>query len=154
MIKTITDIGYLSEVALVTINNIPNTPQNLATILGEISNRKVTVDMICRTAPYKDRFNLSFTVPQENLAEVIEATASFKGLSPDISTDLNGNNTKVILSGAGMRDTYGVAAQLFSLLSDADISIKLITTAETEISCLIDIKDVERVKELLAEQFR
>ena len=151
MIKTITEIGYLPDVALVTINNIPNTPQNLSKILGEISNRKVTVDMICRTAPYKDKFNLSFTVPQENLADVIEATTAFKSLSPEISTDLNGNNTKVILSGAGMRDTYGVAAELFQILSDADISIKLITTAETEISCLIDIKDVERVKELLSE---
>lgn len=151
MIKTITEISYLSDVALVTINNIPNTPQNMASILGEISDRHVTVDMICRTAPYKERFNLSFTVPQEDLADVIEATAAFKALSPEISTDLNGNNTKVILSGAGMRDTYGVAAQLFRLFADENISIKLITTAETEISCLIDINDVERVKALLAD---
>ncbi len=149
MIKTITDIAYLSDVALVTINNIPNTTENLSKILGEISSRHVTVDMISRTAPYKERFNLSFTVPQENLADVIDATAAFKALSPEISTDLNGNNTKVILSGAGMRDTYGVAAELFQLLADADIPVKLITTAETEISCLVDIKDVERVKELL-----
>ena len=47
MIKTITEVGYLSDVALVTINNIPNTPQNLAAILNEISDRQVTVDMIC-----------------------------------------------------------------------------------------------------------
>ena len=131
MIKTITEIGYLPDVALVTVNNIPNTPQNLSKIMNEISDRHVTVDMICRTAPYKDKFNLSFTVPQENLADVIEATAAFKALSADISTDLNGNNTQV--------------------LSDANIPIKLITTAETEISCLIDIRDVERVKALLAE---
>ena len=155
MIKTITEVGYLSDVALVTINNIPNTPQNLAAILNEISDRQVTVDMICRTAPYKDKVNLSFTVPQESLAEVVGATAAFKALSPEISTDMNGNNTKVILSGAGMRSTYGVAAELFQVLSDADISIKLITTAETEISCLIDIKDIEKdiekVKSLLSE---
>lgn len=151
MIKTITEVGYLSDVALVTINNIPNTPQNLAAILNEISDRQVTVYMICRTAPYKDKVNLSFTVPQESLAEVVGATAAFKALSPEISTDMNGNNTKVILSGAGMRSTYGVAAELFQVLSDADISIKLITTAETEISCLIDIKDIEKVKSLLSE---
>lgn len=151
MIKTITEVGYLPDVALVTINNIPNTPQNLAAILNEISDRQVTVDMICRTAPYKDKVNLSFTVPQESLAEVVGATAAFKALSPEISTDMNGNNTKVILSGAGMRSTYGVAAELFQALSDADISIKLITTAETEISCLIDIKDIEKVKSLLSE---
>ena len=149
MIKTITEIDYLPDVALVTVNNIPNSPQNLAAILNEISNRHVTVDMICRTAPYKDKFNLSFTVPQESLADVIGATAAFKALNPEISTDVNGNNTKVILSGAGMRSTYGVASELFQLLSDANISIKLITTAETEISCLIDIKDIDQVKKLL-----
>ena len=151
MIKTITEIGYLSDVALVTINNIPNTPQNHAAILNEISSRKVSVDMICRSAPYKDKINISFTVPQESLGEVIAATAYFKTLSSGISTDVNGYNTKVILSGAGMRSTYGVAAEFFQLLSDADISIKLITTAETEISCLIDIKDINKVKELLKD---
>ncbi len=149
MIQTVTHMAFLPHMALVTINNIPNTTENLAKILGEISFRKVAVDMISRTAPYKDTFTLSFTVPQENLADVVGATALFKTLGPGITTDVNGNNTKVILSGDGMRDTYGVAAELFRLLADSDIPVKLITTAETEISCLVDIKDVERVKELL-----
>ena len=151
MIKTITDIAYLEDVALVTINNIPNTPQCLATILNEISDRHITVDMICKTAPYKEKVNLSFTVPQESLSEVIGATAAFKALSGEISTDVNSNNTKLILAGEGMRSTYGVAAELFQILSDADISIKLITTGETEISCLLDIKDIDKVKELLKD---
>lgn len=149
MIQTVTQVSYLSHIALVTINNIPNTTENLARILGEISFRKVTVDMISRTAPNKDTFTLSFTVPQESLPEVIGATALFKKLGSGITTEVNGNNTKVILSGNGMRDTYGVAADLFRLLADNNISVKLITTAETEISFLIDIKDVERVKALL-----
>ena len=42
MIKTITEIGYLPDVALVTVNNIPNTPQNLSKIMNEISDRHVT----------------------------------------------------------------------------------------------------------------
>ena len=50
-----------------------------------------------------------------------------------------------------MRKEYGVAAELFKILADENISIKLITTAETEISCLIDIKDIDRVKELLKQ---
>ena len=149
MIKTITKVDYLPDVALVTINNIPNSPHNLAVILGEIAQRQVTVDMICQTAPYRNTINLSFTVPQDNLAEVIAATAVFKSLSPDISTDMNGNNIKVLFSGDKMRDTYGVAAELFLLFDQASIPVKLITTAETEISCLVDIRDVDRVKTLL-----
>ena len=149
MIKTITQIDYLEDVALVTINNIPNLTKNVSFILSEIASRGVTVDMICQTAPYKDKINLSFTVPQDSLADVIAATTAFRSVAPDISTDLNGNNTKIILFGEGMRNTSGVAAELFELLADADISVKLITTGETEISCLIDIKDVEKTKSLL-----
>ena len=151
MINTITQIDYLEDVALVTVNNIPNLTKNVSFILSEIASRGVTVDMICQTAPYKDKINLSFTVPQDSLADVIAATTAFRSVAPDISTDLNGNNTKIILFGEGMRNTSGVAAELFELLADADISVKLITTGETEISCLIDIKDVDAVKKLLNE---
>lgn len=149
MIKTITTVSYLEDVALVTVNNIPNSTKNVSFILNEIANRDITVDMICQTAPYKDKINLSFTVPQDSLGDLIAATPAFKELSPEISTDLNGNNTKFILIGEGMRNTSGVAAELFELLSDNDIKVKLITTGETEISCLIDIKDVEKTKALL-----
>ena len=147
MIPTITDIGYLEHVALVTVNNIPNKPRSLAAIMNEIAARHITVDMICQTVPYKDKVSLSFTLPQESLPEMIGATGAFKAISPEISTNVNGNNTKVILAGTEMRNTYDVTAALFQLLADANISTKLITTAETEISCLIDIKDVETIKE-------
>ena len=151
MIKTITQIDYLEDIALVTVNNIPNLTKNVSFILSEIASRGVTVDMICQTAPYKDKINLSFTVPQDSLADVSASTASFRSIAPDISTDLNGNNTKIILIGEGMRNTSGVAAEFFELLTEADISVKLITTGETEISCLVDIKDIDKIKNLLSE---
>ena len=151
MIKTITQIDYLEDVALVTVNNIPNLTKNVSFILNEIASRGVTVDMICQTAPYKDKINLSFTVPQDSLADVIAATVSFRSIGSDISTDLNGNNTKIILIGEGMRNTSGVAAEFFELLTNADVSVKLITTGETEISCLVDIKDIDKIKKLLSE---
>ena len=36
MIKTITDIEFFPEVAIVTLNNIPNTPSSIANILSVI----------------------------------------------------------------------------------------------------------------------
>ena len=149
MISTVTGIDYYSDVALVTVNNIPDTPENLAKILREMANRQVPVDMICRTASCKKRFTLSFTIPQENLGDVIGATAVFKGLDAGISTDVNGNNIKVVLSGKEMCSRCGVAAEVFQVFDDGKIPVKLITTAETEISCLVDIKDIGQVKELL-----
>ncbi len=149
MIKTITSVSYLEDVALVTVNHIPNNTKNIAFILNEIASRGITVDMICQTAPYKEKINLSFTVPQDSLSDLVSATTAFRSVSPEISTDLNGNNIKIILIGEGMRNTSGVAAELFELFAENDIPVKLITTGETEISCLLDIKDIEKAKELL-----
>lgn len=149
MIKTITDIEFFPEIAIVTLNNIPNTPNSIASILGIISENNISIDMISQTAPYKDKINLSFTLSQDDLAEVIGLTGKFKSLAPTITADINGNNTKFLLSGEGMRSEPGVAAELFAVLAQEDIRVKLITTAETEISCLIDIKDVETAKTIL-----
>ncbi|MEG1441474.1 MAG: ACT domain-containing protein [Oscillospiraceae bacterium] len=149
MIKTITNIDFFDDVALVSINNIPNHVKNIAGILNIIGNNGISIDMISQSAPHKDKINISFTLSQDDLGEVVVATQEFKKLSPMISTDVNGNNTKILLKGEGMRSEFGVAAELFTILSDNDIQVKLITTAETEISCLIDIKDVDKAKEIL-----
>ena len=149
MIKTITDIKFFSGIAIVTLNNIPNNPNSIAQILGIISENDISIDMISQTAPYKDSINLSFTLSEDDLAAVIGLTGKFKSLSPQISADINGYNTKILLSGEGMRYEPGVAAELFALLAEKDIQVKLITTAETEISCLIDIKDADTAKSIL-----
>ena len=149
MIKTITNIVFFEEVAIVTINNIPNKPLNIAAILNTLAADDISIDMISQTAPYKDKINLSFTLSQDDLGAVIAKTAAFKKLSPDINTDVNGNNTKILLKGEGMRVESGVAAALFTLLAEADIQVKLITTAETEISCLVDIRDAEKARAVL-----
>lgn len=151
MIKTITDIEFFPEVAIVTLNNVPNTPGSIASILGVIAENEISIDMISQTAPYKDKINLSFTISQDDLGAVIALNGKFKSLAPSINTDINGNNTKILLSGEGMRVESGVAAELFALLAAENIRVKLITTAETEISCLIDIKDAETAKRILSK---
>ena len=149
MIKTITSIDFFPEVTLVTLNKIPNDPANISKILNIIADKNISIDMISQTAPYKNHINLSFTIYQDDLGDVIGLTSEFKKLDPSITADINGNNTKILLSGAGMRHESGVAAELFLLFAKENIRVKLITTAETEISCLIDIKDVQKAKEIL-----
>ncbi len=149
MIKTITNVQFFSGIAIVTLNNIPNDPSSVARILGIISDNDISIDMISQTAPYKNSINLSFTLSEDDLAAVIGLTGKFRSLSPQITADINGNNTKILLSGDGMRYEAGVAAELFALLAQEDIRVKLITTAETEISCLIDIKDAQTAKKIL-----
>lgn len=151
MIKTITDIEFFPEIAIVTLNNVPNTPGSIASILGVIAENDISIDMISQTAPYKDKINLSFTISQDDLGAVLGLNSKFKSLAPSINTDINGNNIKILLSGEGMRVESGVAAELFALFAEEEIRVKLITTAETEISCLIDIKDAETARRILGQ---
>ncbi len=150
MWNDISNVTYTPDVAMITVNNIPNSVKYVAEILTEIADKSVVVDMISQTAPYKDKLSLSFTIAQEDLTSIVTCTAKFKALSADISTDINGNNTKIILSGKAMREKFGVAAKVMSVLAEHNIAVKLITTAEEEISCLIDIKDVDTAKRIFA----
>ena len=55
-------INSVENVVLVTVNNVKNSAGALADIFTAIGNAHINVDMICQTAPYKDRINLSFSI--------------------------------------------------------------------------------------------
>ena len=146
MKSAITNVSIIPDVAMVTVNNIPNGISNISTIFEEMSRLDLNLDMISQTAPYKDKLNISFTLSQDDLDKVVLSTGKFKKISGGISTDINGNNAKVILYGEEMKNESGVASRIFKMFSDIGVDIKLITTSECEISCLIDSRDTERVK--------
>jgi len=50
---------------------------------------------------------------------------------------------KVSIVGVGMRNHAGVAAKMFQVLADEGVNIRVISTSEIKISCLIDEKYAE-----------
>ena len=51
---------------------------------------------------------------------------------------IDDNIAKVSIVGAGMIDRPGVAATMFDTLANLNINIKMISTSEVKISCLVD----------------
>jgi len=143
----ITNVEITQDVTLVTVNNVPNTAVALAGMFKVLADEQINIDMISQTAPYKEKVNISFTAVGES-DKLIRCLVSFKEMFGDISTDINAGNAKIILYGEGMRENFGVAAKVFELFAKEDVQIKLITTSEVEISCLIDRKDVIKVEGL------
>ncbi len=140
------DITISNDVAMVTIYSILNTSENLVAILNEIAKLDINIDMISKSAPIKDKFNLSFSLAQRDLDKIITAIKSLKNILPFISTEINGYNSKITFKSDKMKNESGVAASIFSLLLRQGIEVKMITTAETEISCLVDEKDIHKFK--------
>ena len=59
---------------------------------------------------------------------------------------------KVSIVGAGMIDRPGIAADMFKALAEKDINIKMISTSEIKISCLVEKENaVPAIKALCSE---
>jgi aspartokinase len=55
--------------------------------------------------------------------------------------------------GEGMKNIPGVAAKLFTILAQNGIDLKLVTTSEVDISCLIYEKDIDTALTALKKEF-
>ena len=60
---------------------------------------------------------------------------------------------KISIIGVGMRSNAGVAAKMFSVLSDNDINIDVISTSEIKISILINDDQAEKAVNMLHDFF-
>ena len=60
---------------------------------------------------------------------------------------------KISIIGVGMRSNAGVAAKMFSILSENDINIDVISTSEIKISILISNEQAEKAVNMLHQSF-
>ena len=63
------------------------------------------------------------------------------------------NLAKVSIVGVGMQHHPGVASKMFEILAENGINIKLITTSEIKVSCLIDEDYVKKAVTCLHKGF-
>jgi aspartate kinase len=83
-------------------------------------------------------WEVSFTVPQDDLAETLTAAAEAVAELGAGRVQHGTNVSKVSVVGVGMRAHTGVAGQMFQSLSHAGINIGMVTTSEIKISVLVD----------------
>ncbi len=146
-------LGSVDDVVLITLTNIPNSSFSLAQIFDVIGEHKINVDMICQTAPYKDRINLSFTIDANDLPITLNAVGILKDKYTDLLTEISTGNCKFMLYSDILKTQWGIAARLFKVLSENNLNIKLITTSDVEISILLDNTDYGEAFSVLKKEF-
>ncbi len=151
--RAVTNLSVTNDVTLITLDNIPNNMKNIAGILTTIANEEINIDMISQSTPYGGVINMSFSLSTLDLVRVIQVLGNFKDKMPELRVDVNSSNSKLCLYGEAMKSIPGVAAKFFALLEDNDIPIKLVTTSEVDISCLIHEKDVDKARNCVKEAF-
>ncbi|MGE0614965.1 MAG: aspartate kinase [Bacteriovoracia bacterium] len=137
-----------------TLQNLPDTPGTAAQIFGALSEAAIVVDVIVQTTAAQGKLSVSFTVGKTDhlkAQKVLQALAQTHFVGMQISEDAE--LAKVSIVGVGMQNHPGVAAKMFRLLADAGINIRLVTTSEIKVSCLIAGADTKKAVSCLHQGF-
>ncbi len=135
----------LSQVRVV-VCDVPDRPGVAATLFGALAKENISVDMIIQSYANKvsNTNDIAFTIDISDLEKakiVLECMNDTIGAS-DVKVD--DNIAKISIVGAGMIDRPGIASTMFEALAKLNINIKMISTSEIKVSCLVDKKDVQK----------
>ena len=130
-----------TDVAVITILNVPDEPGTSFKIFGLLAQKNVNVDIILQSTGRDGKKDISFTCSEGDAdiaLKVLREGANFQDITCDETC------AKVSIVGAGMQSHSGVASKMFEALSNNNINIKMISTSEIKISCIIDRADADK----------
>ena len=130
-------IAHDTDVAKITVRQVPDKPGIAAHIFEPLAAAGVSVDTIVQNASEHAMTDLTFTLARKDLRKA-------EALMPAICTTVSAegfqsseNLGKVSIVGVGIQTAHGYAARMFRALFDAGINIELITTSEIRLTCII-----------------
>lgn len=153
--KPVTGVATdLSQVRIV-LCDVPDVPGNAAKLFDKLAEANISVDMIIQSYAKKDtRTNdIAFTIDD---ADLEKTRTVLENLSKELNAgeiQIDEDIAKVSIVGAGMIDRPGIAADMFKTLAKKNVNIKMISTSEIKISCLVDKENANTALKALHEVF-
>jgi aspartate kinase len=138
--RAVAGIASDDSQARMALVGVPDKPGVAADVFGSLAEANISVDMIIQSLDnQKGHTNdIAFTVHLDDLhaaTQVLEAVKTRIG-AQDLHIDQA--IAKISIVGVGMIDRPGIASTMFDALAQAGINIKMISTSEIKISCLVD----------------
>ena len=130
-----------TDVAVLTVKDVPDVPGMSFKIFSLLAQKNINVDIILQSTGRDGKKDISFTCAEgeaELAMRVLKESAHFNDVSVDTTC------AKVSIVGAGMQSHSGVASKMFEAMSNNNINIKMISTSEIKISCIIDRADADK----------
>lgn len=149
----VSKLSVTEDISLVNFKNIPRDLCISSRIMTEFAAQGINIDMISQSAPTGETADISFTVDSEQVVHALAIVQRFREQYPSLRTSVSTGCCKVQLYGEEMRTRPGVAAQAFTLVSEQNADVRLITTSEVDISLLIADHDLPTVLEALQQHF-
>ena len=139
--------------ARLAVRKVPDRPGIAASLLQQLADRRICVDMIIQSQSSQGVNEIAFTVPigDVDMAETYLSQAASELGCGEVVSDRN--LAKVSIVGTGMMRTTGVAARMFSALAQSNINIEMIATSEIKVSCAISKNVAETALKVIHQAF-
>lgn len=138
-------IAYDKNVARISVIGVADVPGVLASMFGALAEAGIDVDIIVQSGVKDGKADFSFTVSQADRARAMDVIGGIRSAVPYEDSAYEENLVKVSIVGAGMVSHPGVAARMFETISKLGVSIKMVSTSEIKVSCVIDAGPVQDV---------
>jgi aspartate kinase len=139
--------------ARLTFRKVPDQPGIAAKIFSPIAKAGILVDMIIQNTRSEGQTDLTFTVPKSNLSKALEISKKIAQEVQATEILVADHIAKISVIGMGMKNHSGVASKMFETLANENINIRLISTSEIRISCIIEEKYTELAVRALHSAF-
>ena len=134
-------VALAKDEARITLENVPDQPGSSHALFSELAASGIAVDMIVQNVGQGGRADISFTVPEDDLAEALERAEAVANRIGAEGVSHDHDVAKVSVVGVGMARAEGVAGRMFTALAAKAINVHMITTSEIKISALVDRTD-------------
>lgn len=153
--KPVTGVAADLSQARIVVCDVPDVPGQAAKLFGKLAKEHISVDMIIQSYARKvsNTNDIAFTIDSADLEKTIKTLNEMKKELNCGDIQINDNIAKVSIVGAGMIDRPGIASTMFETLAKLGVNIKMISTSEIKISCLVSKEDAHRALKALHEEF-
>lgn len=151
---TVSGVAIDKDQACVAIMDVPDQPGIAGKITRALADENIVIDMIMQSFhPSIGLNNITFTVSDADLDQTIKSLKNLQVTMGAKEVIADPDIAKVSLIGAGLMGQPQVAANLFAVLGNAGINIKMISSSEMKITCVVSRHESDRAAKLIHEAF-
>ncbi|WHY96220.1 aspartate kinase [Peribacillus simplex] len=147
-------IAFEDSITRVTIYGLPQSLGALSTIFTTLAKNRINVDIIIQSMTAEDTTNLSFSTKSEDTEAALIVLENNKLQLGFDRVETESGLAKVSIVGSGMVSNPGVAAEMFEVMANTGIQVKMVSTSEIKVSTVVNEKEMVKAVESLHEAFK
>jgi len=124
-----------------------------AELFTRLQNSDVGVDLISLTPLRRSCSGLSFSVLNRDFSKVLKAAAQLKDENDPLRLEVSGGYAKITLCGVLLAEASDSASGFFRALSAAAPETVLISAADTTLSVLVCMADLDKILAAIEQYF-